>query len=97
MQLKLEVFRYATSTALTIEYYYITLCPVSRKLCAIVLLCANYEYKKMPMGLYNSHDMFQEKMNELFNALEYVRFYIDNLLIIGDSNFEDHINKHKII
>ena len=35
--LKLEVFRYATSLDLTMGYYHITLCPVSRKLYTIVL------------------------------------------------------------
>ena len=33
------------------------------------------------MGLCNSPDIFQEKMNELFNDLENVRAYIDDLLI----------------
>ena len=47
------------------------------------------------MGLCNSPDIFQEKMNELFNGLEYVRTYIDDLLILSNSNFEDHLNKVK--
>ena len=45
------------------------------------------------MGLCHSPDIFQEKMNELFNGLEYVRTYIDDLLIISNKSFEDHINK----
>ena len=45
------------------------------------------------MGLYNSPDIFQEKMNELFKSLEYVRAYIDDILIMSNANFEDHINK----
>ena len=32
-------------------------------------------------------------MNELFNGLEYVRTYIDGLLIISNKSFEEHINK----
>ena len=35
------------------------------------------------MGLCNSGpDIFQEKMNELFEGLDFVRAYIDDLLII---------------
>ena len=45
------------------------------------------------MGLYNSPDIFQEKMDEWFNGLEYVRTYIDELSMIGNKLFEDHINK----
>ena len=32
-------------------------------------------------------------MNKLFNGLEYVRTYIDDLFIISNMSFEDHINK----
>ena len=32
-------------------------------------------------------------MNELFEGLGYVRFYIDNLLIISKGSFEDHLEK----
>ena len=55
-------------------YYYITLSPVSRKLCTIVL----------PWGKFE-------------NCLEYVRAYIDDLLFIRNGNFEDHLNKVKIV
>ena len=36
------------------------------------------------MGLYNSKDIFQEKMKKLYNDLEYVRTYIDDLSIISN-------------
>ena len=68
-------------------YYHIKLCPFSRKLCTIVLPWGKYEYQKLPMGLCNSVDIFQDKINELSNGLEYVRIYI------GNKSFEDHINK----
>ena len=45
------------------------------------------------MGLCNSPDMFQEKKNEVFNGLEYVKTYIDDLLIINNKYLEDHIKK----
>ena len=45
------------------------------------------------MGLCNNPDIFQDKMNEFFNAVEYVRTHIDDLLIIINKSFEDHINK----
>ena len=36
-------------------------------------------------------------MNELFNGLEYVRAYIDDLKIISNGNFDDHLNKVIIV
>jgi hypothetical protein len=43
------------------------------------------------MGLCNSPDIFQERMYELFSDLEYVRAYIDDLLVTSSSTFEDHL------
>ena len=57
------------------------------------IIWGKYEYQKLPMGLCNSPDIFQEKMNELFSSLEYVRTYIDDLLIVSNESFEDHLNK----
>ena len=45
------------------------------------------------MRLCDSPDIFQEKIKELFNGLEYVRAYIDDLLIISNGTFEDHLNR----
>ena len=50
------------------------------------------------MCLCNSPDIFQAKMNELFNGLDFVRTYIDDLLIISNKSLDDHIkNLDKIL
>ena len=36
-------------------------------------------------------------MEKLFNGLEYVRAYIDDPIIISNGNFEDYLNKVKIL
>ena len=53
-------------------YYHIELNPASKKLCTIVMPWGKYEYQRLPMGLYNNPDIFQENMSELFCDLEYV-------------------------
>ena len=45
------------------------------------------------MGVAGAPDIFQEKMSDLMRALQYVRTYIDDLLIISKSTFEDHLKK----
>ena len=45
------------------------------------------------MGLCNAPDIFQEKMNELFDGLDYVRAYIDDLLVLTKGDFDDHLSK----
>ena len=37
--------------------------------------------------------MFQEKMNELFDGLEYIRAYINDQLVLTNGTWEDHIEK----
>lgn len=45
------------------------------------------------MGVAGSPDVFQEKMNDLMEGLEFVRCYLDNLLTITKGNFVDHLAK----
>ena len=89
--LKLEGFQYAMSLDLNMGYYHIELSPNSKRLCTIVLPWGKYEYQKLPMGLSNSPDIFQEKMSTLMSGLDYVHTYIDDLLITTMSTWEDHL------
>jgi hypothetical protein len=97
MLLKLEGFQYATSLDLNMGYYHIELSPHSKELCTIVLPWGKYEYQRLPMGLCNSPDIFQEKMSTLMQDLEYVRAYIDDLLVITTSTLEDHLDKLSVV
>ena len=93
MLLKLEGYAFATSIDLNMGYYHIRLSPESSKLCTIVLPFGKFEYLKLPMGLCNSPDIFQEKINELFQGFEEVRAYIDDILLITKSDWNDHLIK----
>ena len=93
MLLNLEGFQYATSLDLNMGYYHIELSPESKKLCTLVFPFGKCEMQRLPMGLCNSPDIFQEKMSELFEGLEFVRTYIDDLLCLTKGSFEDHLEK----
>ena len=45
------------------------------------------------MGLCNSPDIFQEKMNELLEGLDFVRAYINDILCLTKGTFDDHLEK----
>ncbi len=45
------------------------------------------------MGFSGSADIFQAEMGNLMAALEYVRAYMDNLLVITKSSYDDHLDK----
>ena len=93
MLLNLEGFKYATSLDLNMGYYHLELSPESKELCTIVLPFGKFEYQKIPMGLCNSPDIFQEKMDELFEGLLFVRAYINDLLCLTSGDFDDHLEK----
>ena len=45
------------------------------------------------MGICNSPEIFQEKMNKMFRGFEFIRAYIDDLLLITKGDWSDHLNK----
>ena len=97
MLLNLEGFQYATSLDLNMGYYHLELDERAKELCTIVLPFGKFEYQRTPMGLCNSPDIFQEKMNELFMGLDYARAYIDDLLCLTKGSFDDHLEKLETI
>ena len=78
--LRLEGFRYGTTLDLNMGYYHIELSAKSKEHFTIVTQWVKYEYQRLPMGLCNSPDIFQEKMSELFISLDTVHVYIDDIL-----------------
>jgi hypothetical protein len=43
------------------------------------------------MGIAGSPDIFQGKISELMETLEYVRAYLDDLFCISKLSLEDHL------
>ncbi len=91
--MKLEGFQYASSLDLNVGYYHIKLDADARKLCTIVFPFGKYEYCRLPMGLCNSPDIFQERMSDLMQGLEFVRTYLDDLLVTTSESWLDHLEK----
>ena len=44
-------------------------------------------------GSFNLLDIFQHKMNDLFHGFEFIRAYIDNLLVLTKGDLTDHVHK----
>jgi hypothetical protein len=49
------------------------------------------------MGIAGSPVIFQEKMSELMESLEFVRGYLDDLLCISKLSLEDHLDKLEVV
>ena len=90
--MRLEGFRYGTTLDVNMGYYHIELSAKSKELCTIVTQLGKYEYQRLPMGLCNSSDIFQEKMSEHFIGLDTVRVYIDDLLHVTKGSWTEHLS-----
>ncbi len=88
---EIEGFSFATALDLNLGYYTIRLDPDASKICIIIFLWGKYSYKQLPMGIAGSPDIFQGKMSELMESLEYERAYLDHLLCISKFVLEDHL------
>ena len=91
---KIGGFTYATALDLNMGYYNIRLDPYSSSLCTLILPWGKYRYKRLPMGIKNSPDIFQQKISDLMEGLEdFIRAYLDDILIITKGSYEDHLEK----
>ena len=68
MLLKLEGFQYATSINLNMGYYHIWHFKNTSNLCTIIIPWGKYCYKRLLMGISNSPETFQQKMNDLIHG-----------------------------
>jgi hypothetical protein len=69
---ELERFTFTTALDLNVGYYTIRLDLDASKICSIIFPWGNYSYKRLPMGIAGSPDIFQGKMLELMESLDYV-------------------------
>jgi hypothetical protein len=47
---------------------------------------------RLPIVIANSTNIFQSKINQLMDELDYVQAYLDNFLIVTKT-FQDHLSK----
>jgi hypothetical protein len=90
---ELEGFTFATALDLNMVYYTIRFDPDASKICTIVFPWGKYSYKRLPMGITGSPDIFQAEVMTLMESLVYVQAYIDNLLCISRESFDNHLDK----
>jgi len=74
-------------------YYTIRLDPKAVEMFTIIFPWGKYSYLRLSMGYAGSADIFQAEMMDLMEALEYVRAYIDDLMVITRGTLEDHLDK----
>jgi hypothetical protein len=90
--ISLNGFIYATLLDLNMGYYALRLTPKAQNLCTIVFPCGKYSYLRLPMGIANSPDNLQMKINQLMDGLDYVQAYLDDILMVTKNTYADKLN-----
>ncbi len=94
---ELEGFTYATALGLNMGYYTIRLDPAASKMCTIIFPWGKYSYKRLPMGVGGSADIFQAQIMDLMASPEFVQDYMDNLLINMRGILDKHLQKMETV
>ncbi len=94
---ELEGFTYATALDLNMGYYTIRLDKTASEMCTIIFPWGKYSYKRLPMGFGGSADIFQAQIMGLMASLEFVRAYINDLLIIMRGILDKHLKKMETV
>jgi hypothetical protein len=93
----MEGFTFASALDSNMRYYHIKLDADAQKLCTIVFTWGKYKYKRLPMGIKITPDVFQNVMSKLVQDMEYVKTYLDDLLILTNNSFKDHLLKLEMV
>lgn len=94
---QMEKFQFMSSVDLNMGYYHLTLDMATREICTIVFPWGKYRYKRLPMGAACAPDLFQARMTSLFQDMEMVQCYIDDLLLVTAGTFEDHLEQLDLV
>jgi hypothetical protein len=97
----MEGFTFASALDLNMGYYHIKLDADARKLWTIVFPWGKYKYKRLPMGVKIAWFLMFFKtscisLSKIWNMLRQT-FYLDDLLILTNSSFKDHLLKLEMV
>ena len=81
MLFELECFKYDMSIYLNMGCYHIQISENASNLCRIILPWVKYGYKRLPTGVRNSPDVFQQKFDEFFQGFGCIHEYIYDLFL----------------
>ena len=86
-------YTYVTAIDLSMGYYHLRLSDELSDMSTFILPFGLFKYRRLPMGLSISPDLFQERMLKLFGDLPFTKVFLDDLLIFSHGTFEDHLQK----
>ena len=94
---QLEGFQYGTALYLNMEYHTIRRFPASQDMTTIVTEFDKFRYNRLPMVMCASGDIFQAKVDKLLVDIKGIKMYIDDILILRNYFFTNHIKQLRIV
>ena len=82
IRINLEDFAHVSPLDLNMGYYNIDFQPGYKQLCTILIPRVKYEFQKLPMGVYNSPDISQEKISSTLKGFIMVHANINDVIVI---------------
>lgn len=78
-------------------FWKICLTEQSSDLCTCNTPCGRYKFLRLPYGLCSASEVFQQKMKEMFENMEGVKIYIDNIIVWGRDQKEHDARLRQVL
>lgn len=81
-------------------FFHVPIKERSKKYTGFVVKDGQYEFNRVPFGLYNSPSVFQRFINVVFRPLEkqgIMLTYLDDIVVLGKTNEEAMVNLGKVL
>ena len=62
----------------------------------IVTEFGKFRYNHLPMGMWDSGDIFQAKVDKILSDIEGVNMYINDILVLSNDCFKNHTEQLRI-
>jgi hypothetical protein len=78
---------------LNMGFWMILLNKESQQLTAVIIPRGKYSYQCLVMGLSVSSDIYQVTISAIFSDMENIICFIDDIALIMNGSFENHLNQ----
>ena len=94
---QLEGFQYEIALDINMGYYTIIIFSTSQEITTIVTEFRKFRYNCLPMGMCASGDIFQSKVDNMLSDINFVKTYINDILVLSKDIISNNIEQLRII
>ena len=87
----LSKFAYISNIDFNMGYHSTRLTKKSSEVLTVIFPWGKYRYLRLPFGVNTAPDEFQKRMTNLIGDLPCARVYLDDVLVISQHSFQEHL------